>query len=397
MNRTRNDRVKGMARGLSLAVLLALLNAAGAFAAAPTAPAARPATLEQQVTHLEGALAEGLRTRDWKILEMAVQGFKAVGLSGATAELSFLRAERQAAWENTNFGARRAQMEAWGLATRAKFGDTKALAALHALAPSAITAVQPPAQALFRTNHAEAQAAQKAFAAYSLALEKRDHALFCLAQLKDPGAGQSAMAALHAREKASASPMGGMVGFDSSSQLALAALAADPQAGWKGLLEFCGAEDEKSSVDVQIATFNFLLGLANPPKFQPADAPFRVDQELAALLPKDAAAQLVKSFAVLAKRWKPDANYPLNCSLLTATYNLPQLADNTELVSALEGLKTKFTGPNSQFLVQQADAAIKKLQSGAVAKDATVRAPAVKDANGVAPAAKPPKAPDEGF
>ncbi len=269
MKRTGTVRTWGMARILNLAVLLSLIGVTGAYAEAPAV--ARPATLEQQTTHLEGALAESLRTRDWKMLEMSVQGFKAVNLSGPAAEISFLHSERQAAWENAQ-NTRPAQMETWGLAARAKFGDAKALAALRTIAATPPAAVQLPAATLWKTNPAEAKAAQKAYATYMLAVEKHDHATLCMALLKESGIGQSALSSLHTREKAASSFMGMGMGTDSSSQLVLAALAADPQAGWKGLLEYCGADEEKIAVDVQTAAFNFLLSLANPPKFQTADA-----------------------------------------------------------------------------------------------------------------------------
>src|SRR5262245_25927610 len=86
-------------RVLWLAVIYAfigsgLLGSARAGAASPAS-----ASFEAQVEYLEGALAEGLRTRDWKMLELTVTGFKAAKLSPAALDLSALRAERLAALE----------------------------------------------------------------------------------------------------------------------------------------------------------------------------------------------------------------------------------------------------------------------------------------------------------
>lgn len=378
---------------LGVAILLGVGRTPAARAEA-TAPA-RPATLELQLEYLEGALAEGLRTRDWKTLELAVQGFKSAKLTGKDLEISILRAELQAAFEAmAGWGGRlRAQIEVWALAARAKAGDEKALAALRALGAKEISAVAPPSAELWKKNPTEYKAVQKAHAEFVLTQEKRDHALLCLALQKEPGIVERALAILRAKVKPEANPMGGAVfmlgggggGDPNTSQLVLAALAADAQPGWNGLLEFCSSEDEKVSVDVQIPVYTFLLELASPdPRFQLADAPFKVDRDIAALLPKEAVTQLAKPFPGLAKRWKPDAN-AFSSPLVTAAGKLPVQADNADTIAALETLKSKFTGPNPHIAQKELDKTLKKFRGTAEPKDDAGKGTSVK----------PPKAPEE--
>lgn len=347
-----------------------------------------PTTFEAQVEYLEGALAESLRSRDWKMLELATEGFKAGHLNGTLLEISVLRAELQASFEAVQFGGRaRAQIETWGLAACAKAGEEKALVALRTLAASEISAVQAPSAELWKKQPAEFKAAQKACATYVLANEKREHALLCLALLKEPGVTERALAILRARQKPDANPMGmGMGGDSGVGQLVLAALASDATAAWKGLSQYLGAEDEKASVDTQIAVLNFLLDLANPdPRFKPADDSFKVDRDIAAQLPKDSSVQLTKPFMSLAKRWKPDANV-WNCPLLASANRLPVQPENGEVVAALEGLKSKLTGQNSQHVRQQIDAVVKKMLKVEAKDDKSKSA---------GPAVKPPRPPEE--
>src|SRR3954470_18082161 len=93
---------------------------------APAAPAPTPppASLEKQIEYLEGALAEGIKTKDWKMTELAVKGFKSAGVTGKDLEICMLRAEKQAALESVWQTDQRAQIEIWGLVSRGKLGDT---------------------------------------------------------------------------------------------------------------------------------------------------------------------------------------------------------------------------------------------------------------------------------
>src|SRR5258708_6630631 len=107
---------------LALAVLLLLA------VPAVRAEAPKTETLEQQTAYFEDALSEGFRTMDWKMTEMAIDGLKATKVSGANAEISVLRAEREAAFDS--FNTQRAQIEMWGLIARSKLGDSNALTKL---------------------------------------------------------------------------------------------------------------------------------------------------------------------------------------------------------------------------------------------------------------------------
>src|SRR5204863_4341999 len=107
-----------------------------------------PKTLQEQISYLEGALAESLRARDLGMLDMAVKGFKAAGLAGKELEISVLRAERDAAWSNAGAGGYgqltpAASLEIWGLMARAKLGSEQATTALRDLTAE-LPAAPPP-------------------------------------------------------------------------------------------------------------------------------------------------------------------------------------------------------------------------------------------------------------
>ena len=89
------------------------------------AEAPKTETPEQQIAYFEDALSEGFRTMDWKLTEMAIDGLKAGKVSGPNAEISVLRAEREAAFDSYN--TQRALIETWGLIARSKLGDASAI------------------------------------------------------------------------------------------------------------------------------------------------------------------------------------------------------------------------------------------------------------------------------
>src|SRR5438874_1652857 len=99
--------------------LLAMLAVPALIAAEAEKPKA-PATLEEQITYLEGSLAEAIQTRDWKMMELAATGFKAAGLTGDKLEIAMLHSERDAALQNYGGGG---NVLTWGQAARVKAGD----------------------------------------------------------------------------------------------------------------------------------------------------------------------------------------------------------------------------------------------------------------------------------
>src|SRR5438105_4714234 len=83
----------------AVAVAVIVLAASARSAEADAAASTLPKTLQEQITYLEGALSEGIRTRDFAMFEMAIKGFKAANITDKNLlEISILRAERDAGW-----------------------------------------------------------------------------------------------------------------------------------------------------------------------------------------------------------------------------------------------------------------------------------------------------------
>jgi hypothetical protein len=355
------------------------------------AEAPKTDTPEQQVAYLEDALSEGFRTMDWKMSEMAIDGLKAAGVKGANAEISVLRAEREAAFDSYN--TQRAQIETWGLVARAKLGDSTALAKLRARAGDEVAEVKSADNKLLKTNPAEFKAAEKAYGRYLISLQRKDAALLGLAIMKEPGVLDRALTALRNKKSASGQNqfymMGGTYGA-ASDPLIEAALLADPQAGYKGLLEICNAPDDKVAAAVRSSVLQSLISMVYPPKYQSPDAPFTLEGDIAATLPKNAAAGLAKPYIAAIKAWKPD---PKNAwdqnffSLLGTGASFPVKTFDDDGIAAIRDVKNRMKGDMAQWASQTVDAVLK-------AQGVTVAAKPERD--GTQPE-KPPTKPQGDF
>ena len=355
---------------LAIVPLMAALCLCARAEDAKPAPAAPPATLEKQIEYLEGALAEGIKTKDWKMTELAVKGFKAAGITGKDLELSILRAEKQAALESVWQTDLRAQIEIWGLVSRGKLGDTAAVETVRKIANEKVVPVAAPNTADYAKNPALYQEQQKAQLAYLAARGKQDAAILALALLKEPNVMQQAIAALRGSLGEKAPNYGYGYG---QSPLVLAALVSDPNEGWKALVET--AETAEVNVDTQITLIQSLLNIVSPMQFGGFQqiTPFQVDTEIAAALPKDVAKQLWKPLLAAIKRYTPDNNPQAQQfgTAYTSLYTMPMLVDrmmaiseNQTAIAALEELKGKVTGQMAQYVGQQIDTVVNKYRKG---------------------------------
>ncbi|MCX7806458.1 MAG: hypothetical protein N3A38_14920 [Planctomycetota bacterium] len=329
------------------------------LAAAPSAQCAdaakKPASLEEQTAVLESALAEALRTGDWKMLDLAVQGFKALGKKGPDLEMAVLRAERQAALESMMAADfRRVQIEVWGLASRAKLGDAKALDSLRALAASKVSIPKAPDWATFKDRPAEMAAAQKAYGEAIAEASRRDCALLCLAMNKEPGVLDRVLACL--REP------GDDGRFHAQNPLVAAAIAADPEKGLNALLDICKSQDKDISIRRRIAVFSVLASLV-PKDGEKGLTAFTISADIGAAMPKDAGARLAKAFAEMAKRQDLFEN-GLPYQFLTLARVIPKLGENPEAVAAISSLKGKAPGNAAQMWDAQVDAVLSAVLKG---------------------------------
>jgi len=332
------------------------------------APAAPPATLEKQIEYLEGALAEGIKSKDWKMTEMAVAGFKSAGVTGKDLELSMLRAEKQAALESVYQTDLRAQIEIWGLVSRAKLGDTAALESVRKTANEKIVPVATPNAADYTKNPKQYQEQQKAQLAYAAARGKQDAALLALALLKEPNVLPQAIAALRGsiQERTGGYTYG--YGYN-QNPLVLAALVSDANEGWKALLET--VEAPELAPESQFSLVQMLLNIAHPMQGFVQPTAFQVDAEIAGTLPKDAVKQLWKPLIAAMKRYAPDNNPQHAGVAYSNLYTIPMVVDrmmaiseNQEAITALEELKGKVTGQMAQYVNQQIDSVVNKHRKG---------------------------------
>jgi hypothetical protein len=332
-----------------------------AVTAAPQAKAApaAPKTLEEQIDVLEGALAEGLRMMDWKMVEISLKGFASSGLKGNDLELSLVRAERQAALDGMrNFtGAGANQIEVLGQAARAKLGDTKALEKLKAWGLTNIPAVKMPDQKLYQTNPDEAARQQKAATAYSQEIDRRDYAILGLALLKQPGIQERAVACLRSPDAAPQNTFGNAFG----GTLVLAMLADNPQTGLKNLVE--AASDEKVLVTTQVSIMQTLLSFAqgNGNAIM-GELNVTLRGEVSATVPKDIATQLSKSYTAALGRWKPDTANQFDqtfYSLINMGYSFPKGTLDKAAITALENVKDNVPAQQQQWVKPQIDQILK--------------------------------------
>ncbi len=362
-------------------------------APAPVAPApavakvAARTTLEQQIDYLEGALAEGIDNLDWKMATLAADGFKTAGLTGKDLEISLLRAERTAVIEHTGPGNAGPQVLALGMTVRAQLGDAASLTTLQSWAKDEIPAVKAPDQALWKDAPAEAVKAQKAYTTYQQTVSRREYAILGLALLKQPGVVEQALAALKnpadqggggggafgfggpggpggfGGARGFMRAFGGRGGGGSADPLVLAALAADPQAGFKALTDFM--TDDKGNLAQQATVVQSLARIAPGSKVRkPVDEQFSLEADLGAKLPADSFAQLSKPYLALIKRWKPDdANNRANgalTQLLSAGNDFPEKSIDADGITALQQLKEQITGQQGNWLKPQIDSVLRK-------------------------------------
>ena len=263
-----------------------------------------PRTLEEQITYLEGALAESLRARDLGMLELAVKGLKTAGLAGKDLEISVLRAEREASWTNLSAGYALStpapSLEVWGWIARAKLGDARAVPALRELtgdiprpAPLPAWDKTPAAEYNARRKEAEGLAARAARGRY---------AFFALALLKEPGIAEKAFAAMPAKEQdlTNQIPYTWQYGNE-VSPLVLAVLTADPEKGLGKLI--ARLSDEKISVKEQSAELYEFFKLTMPNNYGAADDPLSAVGEIRQKVSKEVQATLPSAFVSLLKRY----------------------------------------------------------------------------------------------
>ena len=325
-----------------------------ACADSPNAPA--PATLEQQITVLEGALSEGLVAQDWKMIEIAVKGFASSGLKDKDLELVLLRAERNAALDGMRKmgGLNPAQIETLGLAVRAKLGDSASHTQLHAWGFDEIPEVAMPDPSLWQKQPAEADKQLKLAQAYQQDLTRREYALLALALLKEPGVLDRSIAVLQSSSKDSAGVIHmGTIG----DTLVVAALTADADAGLKKLLAICS--DEKESVPAQVKVLQSLVqlrALAESKTMGP-DATYSSRGDVATALPKGLLSELLKPYAAIIQRWKPDEKQKFDMSLnnlINLTYSFPKGTLDKDTLAAIQATKDRI--PEQQnWMKQQVD------------------------------------------
>ncbi|MCZ7644236.1 MAG: hypothetical protein M5U26_02965 [Planctomycetota bacterium] len=276
---------------LPLAAVLAFAPQGRAQEPAPghEAPKAEPpktepvklATLEEQVAYLQGAMAEAIRTRDWKLLEMALQGADKAGLSAEQRAAWMEQTERQALLELLN-GTTRAQFEVWSLAPKARQGDAEALAQLKAWATDAREAVAFPPREMWQNDPDGARKLMEARGEYSNALTRKAASIQILVLMKADGAQELADKLI-----ASASAND----FWTMGPVLEALLEVDPEGNWKKLLAFSEQADG-ANLAAQLGVLQNLLRFAGGAGGRGFQNP--VDEALKARLPADARTQLWK-------------------------------------------------------------------------------------------------------
>ncbi len=311
-------------------------------------PAAKPATLEQQIAFLEGALTEGLVAQDWKMIQIAVKGFASSGLKEKDLELSLLRAERNAAFDGMRkWGAgNAAQIETFGLAVRSQLGDAAAKTRLHGWGFDDLPEVKMPDPALWQKQPADADKQMKAAQAYQQDVARREFALLALALLKEPGVLDKTVALLQVKPDAGG-PVRVMGMGNGGDTLILASLAADADAGFKKMLAICSDETQPAAVQTRVLqTLAQLHGLAAATT--PSEASFSLRNDIAATLPKDVLTQLAKPYTVLIQHWKPDDKQQFDMTLnnlLSVSYSFPKGTLDKEALDAILALKDRVVDP----------------------------------------------------
>lgn len=369
-----------MPAAMLLAVLL-LTPATRGWAGDP-----EPETLEKQIEYLRENMAEAIRSRDWKLLELVAKGFKATGLKDDKLEIEMLRAERDAALSERGgmYGGRHAI--AWGLSCRAMIYGGSAMNELRELAKSNPAPAKEPEIATAQNDPEGYKAAQKAYLDYIAFAEDRNRAVFCLAMMREPGIEQRAFECLRQTPPASVrSAMRGLGG--ASHDLILAALVSDPKAAWPRLCALLETQDASFTFNHKIELLQGMNGIFNWPRV--GAGLYSIEGDLLNGLPEDARDQLVAPFAALVKEYTPQPDLafdPAANTLGYVGYGMTSKAHPEEVLKALDELKGKLKGPTGQLVTQliaQAQARLRAAEAKAEATKEPVRPE------------KPAKAPDD--
>ena len=314
---------------------------------------APPKTLDEQITYLEGALAESFRLRDLTMLDMAVQAFKSAKLAEKDLELSMLRSERNASWANAQqygvAGTPTASIEAWGLMARAKLGQDSALQALRKLAGD-LPPAPAPLPTMTKDNAADYHAKQIAIAEFGARAKLHAQAMLALALLKEPGIAEKALGAI--QNKANTDHQAAMMGMygGGTDPLILAVLEADHNTGFAKLVAYCS--DEKAVVKDQASVLSELNGLIASNANAGGDEAFSVTAVIRKTLPKDAQKKLAAPYASMLKRYQPDPNQPWDMTLNTLSnigMMLPANSLDADAVDAINTLVNRLPGAKDQY------------------------------------------------
>jgi hypothetical protein len=310
---------------------------------AENSKAAEINTLEKQIDYLGDALSEGLRSMDWKMIEMAVEGLKAAKVTGKDAEVTVLKAERNASMEMQYAGSA-PQILALGMSARALMGDSKARPMLISWISEEIEEVKPPDAALYRKSQSEYLALQKKYLGYTKARSLRDYAFLGLALLKEPGIAEKALAVIRATKDPVMQYIPGR-----QNAPVLAVLVSGSKGAFEALLEVI--DDDKGNFSQQSAVLQTLIQLTSGKNEQPGytgggDGAFTIAGDVQGNLPQDAVAQLYKPYIGLMKRWQPNPNDPNGANLalntlMQAGYAFPKKSFDAEAVKVLEELRDR--------------------------------------------------------
>jgi hypothetical protein len=319
------------------------------------AEAEAPKTFEAQLAALEDGLAEAIHTRDWKMVELCVAGFKAAKLPAADLEQSILRAERNAGWK----GILRAQAEPWGIAVRAAMGSTDSSTKLTKLALDAAPPAKTPDPKLFTTDPAAYSAALKEYQKTSFILDQKDEAALCLVLLKDPAIAAKLPELLDARCAARGQDTSRAYFGYRSDSLVTATLLSDHGNGWKTLLS--AIESDKNALGTQVP----LLASLNQMQAAAAKNPttFSVEQEAAAAIPADFNTKTAKAFSSLLKRYaatQPRSYDNLMMAMLSLGNTLPPKSLTKDDAALIGDVRDQLNGAAAQYVRQQFDEILRK-------------------------------------
>jgi hypothetical protein len=314
-----------------------------------------PKTFEAQIAALEDSLADAIQTRDWKMVELCVAGFKAAKLSAAGLEESILRAERNAAWK----GMQRSHGEPWGIAVRAAMGSPDASTKLTKLALDAVSPAKTPDPKLFTTDPAGYSAALKDYQKMSFMQDSKDEATLCLVLLKDAGIAAKMPELLDARCAARGQDTQRFYFGYRADALVTATLLSDHANGWKTLLT--AIENEKNPLGTQVP----LLASLNQMQAAAAKNPttFSVEQEAAATIPADLGAKAAKAYGGLLKRYaatQPKTYDNLLMSMISLGNALPPKSLGKDETTLIAELRDKQEGPMAQHIRPQFDELLKR-------------------------------------